>query len=372
MTARSPEQTSAGSSDPRSKDELPFVSIVVPVRNEAPFIRRTVEDLLHQDYDPARFEVLVADGESTDDTPRIVRDMQAQYANLRLLSNPRRWSSAGRNRAVTAARGDILVVVDGHCELSGPDYLTKLAEAFQRSGAACVGRPQPLDVTGATRLQCAVAAARSSWLGHHPDSHIYSDREAWVRPQSVAVAYHRSVFEMVGLFDEAFDACEDVEFNHRVDRAGLGCFFTPAVAVRYHPRGTLAGLFRQMVRYGRGRVRLLHKHPETFSPLCLAPGMWVLGLVLGPALAWFSSWLAAIYLSVIGLYALIVAGVSMKLAWRERDPGLLPWLPLVFAAIHCGAGTGILQELATRSTSEGTASNEAHGWDAVGAGTVPK
>src|SRR5207302_8409198 len=142
-----------------------------------------------------------------------------------------------------------------------------------------VGRPQPLDVSRATPLQRAVATARASRLGHHPDSHIYSDREGFVPPQSVAVAYRREVFERVGLFDEAFDACEDVELNHRVARAGLRCFFTPRIQVRYQPRGTLAGLFRQMVRYGRGRVRLLRKHPDTFSLKSLAPAACLPGSV---------------------------------------------------------------------------------------------
>src|SRR5579885_3466732 len=231
--------------------EMPFVSVIVPVRNEARFIRNTLAALLSQDYDPERFEVLVADGRSTDGTPEIVRQLAADHPNLRLIDNPRRLSSAGRNAALRASRGDILVVVDGHCQIDGPAHLRDLADAFARSGADCVGRPQPLDVTGATPLQRAVAVARASRLGHHPGSHIYSSGEGFVRPQSVAVAYRREVFEAVGLFDESFDACEDVELNHRVARAGLRCFFTPRVAVRYHPRASLGGLFRQLARYGR-------------------------------------------------------------------------------------------------------------------------
>src|SRR5204863_2792068 len=101
-----------------------------------------------------------------------------------------------------------------------------------------------LDVRGATRLQRAIAAARASRLGHQPDSHIYSAAEGFVPPQSVAVAYRRSVFERVGLFDENFDACEDVELNHRVARAGLRCYFTPRVAVHYYPRSSLTCMFR--------------------------------------------------------------------------------------------------------------------------------
>ncbi|HMF12324.1 MAG TPA: glycosyltransferase, partial [Gemmataceae bacterium] len=118
----------------------PFVSVIVPVRNEAAFVRHTLEQLLVQNYDPQRFEILVADGRSEDTTREIVRAMQERHANLRLLDNPRCLSSAGRNVGIRAGRGDILVVVDGHCELDNPNYLRDLAEAFERSGAECVGR----------------------------------------------------------------------------------------------------------------------------------------------------------------------------------------------------------------------------------------
>ncbi len=321
-----------------------FISVIVPVRNEARCVRHTLEQLLAQDYPAGRFEVLVADGRSTDATRDIVRAVAARHGNVRLLDNPGGWSSAGRNVAVRAARGDILLLVDGHCELGNPNYLADLAAAFARSGADCVGRPQPLDVAHASALQRAVAAARSSPLGHNPASFIYSSFEGFVKPQSVAVAYRRGVFERVGLFDESFDACEDVEFNHRIDKAGLRCFFTPRVAVRYHPRATLAGLFRQMVRYGRGRVRLLRKHPETFGVGCFVPAAFVLGVAIGPALAWLSPWLAALYAGGVGLYALVVTLASLCLAVRARDVRLLPWLPLVFLAIHFGAGAGLLLE----------------------------
>jgi len=268
----------------------------------------------------------------------------AASPNGTLLDNPRHWSSAGRNAAVRAARGDLLVLIDGHCKLDNRNYLADLAAAFDHSGADCVGRPQPLDIGGATPFQRAIAAARSSPLGHNPDSFIYSSFEGFVKPQSVAIAYRREVFDRVGLFDESFDACEDVEFNHRVDKAGLRCFFTPRVSVRYHPRRTLAGLCRQMVRYGRGRVRLLRKHPETFGLGCFVPAAFVAGLVTGSVAAWLSPWLAALYSGAIALYVLLVILASVVLTVKARDPRLLAWLPLVFLAIHSGAGAGILVE----------------------------
>ncbi len=153
-----------------------------------------------------------------------------------------------------------------------------------------------------------------------------------------------SVFERVGLFDEAFDACEDVEFNHRAARAGLRCFFTPRVGVRYHPRATLVGLFRQMTRYGRGRVRLLRKHPDSFSPPGFLPAAFLCGVALGPLTAWCHPLLALAYVGALGLYALVVLLTSLALCVRRLDAALLPWLPLVFAVVHAGAGWGVLYE----------------------------
>src|SRR5207244_4763455 len=142
-------------------------------------------------------EVIVADGQSTDGTWGIVAALQKKHANLRLLPNPQRWSSAARNVAIRGAQGDILVVIDGHCEVDNSAYLIHLAHAFERSGADCVGRPQPLDVSGATVFQRAIALARSSRLGHHPDSWIYRDVEQYVPPESVAGAYRRVDFASI-------------------------------------------------------------------------------------------------------------------------------------------------------------------------------
>ncbi len=333
---------------PRAAARRPFISVIVPVRNEAVFIRRTLDQLLGQHYDPERFEVIVVDGASTDGTPGVVRSLEAAHPNLRLLANARRWSSAARNLGVRSARGDVVLVIDGHCEVDNPNYLADLADAFERSGADCVGRPQPLDVPGASALQRAIAAARASRLGHNPASYIYSAAEQFVPSKSVAIAYRRSVFDSVGYFDESFDACEDVEFNHRIDRAGLRCFFTPRVRVRYYPRASLRGLFHQLRRYGQGRVRLLAKHPETFTVPCFLPAAFVLGVAGGAVLSLLAPWLALAYAGVMGLYLLAVLAASASLAIRARDVRLLPWLPLVFPTIHCGAGAGILQEALRR------------------------
>jgi len=321
------------------------ISVIMPVRNEAKYIEKTLSQLVAQDYDFELFEILVADGESTDGTPDLVEKFAERHPNVRLFRNPKCLGSAARNVALQHAKGEIVVIVDGHCEIEDNRYLRRLADAFKRSGADCVGRPQPLDVSGATALQRAIAAARSSWLGHHPDSYVYSKEEGFVPAKSVAVAYRRAVFDKVGVFDDRFDACEDVEFNHRIDRAGLRCFFTPEVAVRYYPRETLRGLFRQMVRYGRGRVRLARKHPETFSWRAFLPLAFFVGAIAGLPLCFLANWLAMIYLSVLACYAAAILLASCVMTLQEKDARLLVWLPVVFLTLHLGSAAGLFVEL---------------------------
>jgi polysaccharide deacetylase family protein (PEP-CTERM system associated) len=324
--------------------DTPFISVVVPVRNEARHVGRTLVQLLAQDYRADKFEILVADGQSTDGTQDIVRSLQNKHDNLFLVDNPNKLASAGRNRAIEVSRGEIVVIVDGHCELPGNCYLRELAAAFGRSEAAAVGRPQPLDVSEASPVQQAIGLARSSWLGHNPSSHIYSMREQFVPPDSVAVAYRRDVFAAVGLFDESFDACEDVDFNHRVGAAGFTCFFAPQTRVWYHPRKTLFGLCQQMARYGRGRVRLLRKHKETLSLACVAPAALVAAVVTCGFLAIFIPLLGWPLFAGLSCYFLTICLESARIAVRSKTAHLVWLLPPVFAAIHWGAGLGILWE----------------------------
>ncbi len=329
----------------RQETQTTSISVVIPVRNEEMFIGRTLEELLGQEYPPHLFNVYVVDGESTDRTCDIVREYVGRDSRVHLLYNPERWSSAARNKAIRSSDGEIVVVIDGHCQLNTNRYLASLVDAFQRSDADCIGRPQPLDISDGSTLQRAIAIARSSWLGHHPDSYIYSSRERFVPAHSVGVAYRRSVFEQVGYFDESFDACEDVEFNHRVDRAGLRCFLTPQVRLHYHPRNSLRGLFRQLARYGQGRVRLFRKHPKTFSLKSFLPAVFLMATVIGALAACFSQTVAMGYLGMMLAYGILVALFSLALSLRTRNLRLLFWLPVVFGTVHFGAGKGTLQEL---------------------------
>jgi succinoglycan biosynthesis protein ExoA len=291
--------------------------------------------------------VVVADGFSTDATVPVVRRLQAEFPNLHLLYNPSRFSSAARNTAVRHMTGRYAVVVDGHCQIADRHYLRHLVAAFDKTGADSLGRPQPLDAPDPSAFQRAVSVARASRLGHNPDSDIFSDRPKFVPPQNTAVAYRREVFHKIGLFDQRFDACEDVEFNQRVHAAGLTCYFEPKLKVVYHPRGSWRGLFVQLGRYGCGRARLAAKHRHSVTLPALVPPLWVLWLLVGPLLCLLFPTLWWVYGGLLTLYAAAVLGASAKLA--VGNPAAVGVrIPLVFLGIHFGFAWGFWREVARR------------------------
>lgn len=336
-------------------NNLPFITVVMPVRNEARFIGSTLRQLLEQDYPADRFEVIVADGLSGDATRDIVREVALAHPNVRLVENPARRSSAGRNLGFRLGRGDVFLVVDGHCLIPGRDHLRKVAECLDESGADCLGRPQHLDPPDITGLQRSIALARASWLGHGGGSLIYGGFEGFASPVSNGAAYTRRVFERVGYVDEAFDACEDVEFNWRVERAGLTSYTSPRLTVKYYPRESLGGLWRQMVRYGRGRVRLARKHPATLGlttavPACVA-AFWAVYLLIlaarlavGSAAPVLDASLRALSVPA-ALYVLVLLGESLRISLGHGFSHMAR-LPLAFATVHLGLGTGMWLELA--------------------------
>ena len=319
----------------------PFISVVIPVRNEEAHLGAILEDLLNQDYPCERFEVLVVDGQSTDGTAAVVEHFaHLESPAVRLFQNPGRLSSAGRNIGVRESRGDFVLFIDGHCRIPNLSLLAETARILRESKAECLCRPQPLTSPGNTWFQDAVAHARATWIGHGSDSMIYTTNlEGLVNPVSSGAGYKRSVFSRVGHYDERFDACEDVEFNLRVYRAGIRSYLSPRLAIAYQPRASLAGLFRQTARYGKGRFRLMAKHKDAAGFSQLVPAAFVAGLVVLAGGSLVSSLVCILGLAAMASYTALLLTFSVALgiryAWRDFFVA-----PFIYLIIHLGFGVG--------------------------------
>ncbi|OGP76167.1 MAG: hypothetical protein A2V86_14545, partial [Deltaproteobacteria bacterium RBG_16_49_23] len=235
--------------------------------------------------------------------------------------------------------------LDGHCRILDRNLLVNVATLFEKSDADCLGRAQPL-IPGDKTLTQAIALARSSALGHNPASFIYSDFQGYIDPTSCGAAYKQEVFQRVGYFDENFDACEDVDFNLRVRKAGLKCYISPNLKVEYFPRASLSGLFTQMFRYGYGRYKLFRKHGRNFPILAALPALYLLLLVMVLMVGFLNSqFIAFFYLGAL-LCALPVSVYSLVLALRNKLR-LFPHLLAVFPIIHFGISLGLWKSLLT-------------------------
>lgn len=320
----------------------PSISVVIPVRNERQTLPELLKQLLDQDYPQDRYEILVVDGQSTDGTGALVgRRYARSRVPVRVLDNPKKVAAAGRNLGIEAAKGEVLVFMNGHSAVTSRSLLADTAAILERTGALCLCRPQPLDGPAMTRTGQVIAWARGCWLGRGPDG---VERVNCADAATHGAAYRRTVFHLVGGFDESFDACEDLEFTTRVWKAGIEAYTDSRLTVHDRPRATLRELLHQMVRTGRGTSRLMRRHPDCASVAQVAP-LGILLAVLLALVAWWRlpSMLATVVTLPLAVFPLVVAVTSCQLGIQHgfRAGWKAPW---VFAGIYLGQGAGLLLE----------------------------
>jgi glycosyltransferase involved in cell wall biosynthesis len=318
-------------------DSLPMVTVVMPIRNEAAFITRSLGSVLAQDYPPERLEVLVADGMSTDRTRSLVADLGRQHPKLRLIDNHGMIVPTGMNAALKHATGEIIVRVDGHT-LIEPDYVRQCVKALSRTGADNVGGR--MDAAAQGRVGEAVALATSSPFGVGGARFHYSDREEWVDTVYLG-AWPREVFARIGIFDEEMVRNQDDELNYRLRAQGGRILLCPAIKSRYFNRSTLRSLWRQYFQYGYWKVRVLQKHPRQMRPRQFVPPLLVAALIAALLLAAFFSW-GWLVLAFIGSSYLAANLAASLLTASQTSLRHFPLLPAVFLALHLSYGAGFL------------------------------
>jgi succinoglycan biosynthesis protein ExoA len=317
-----------------TSESWPFVTVVMPVRNEAALIRRSLGAVLAQDYPRGRIEILVVDGESADETASLVQAIAVSDTRVRMLPNPGRIQARALNIGLDAARGEIIVRVDGHTIIAS-DYVRQCVSCLRTTGASNVGGLQRC--VGVTAWGRAIAAAYRSPFGV-PSRFRVSRRAAYVDTVYMG-AWPREVFEQVGRFDETLDVNEDYEHNYRIRQAGGRIYLSPDIRSVYYGRQTPGALWGQFFHYGRGKAQVLIRHPASARPRHLVAPAWVATVVLGALLTPLHRRCAQLWGALLLGYAVASAVASIRAAEGNRRE-LLPRLPVVFACMHLGWGAG--------------------------------
>lgn len=116
----------------------PFVSVIVPARNEEKNIRRAIEFLDKNDYPKSNYEIIAVNDRSTDKTLEILNELQKTVVNLRVIdineasTNPNLRGKAGAlNNGIKQAKGEIIMMTDADCE-SNPNWISNIVSHFDK------------------------------------------------------------------------------------------------------------------------------------------------------------------------------------------------------------------------------------------------
>jgi succinoglycan biosynthesis protein ExoA len=329
--------------------EPPFVSVIVPMRNERRHIERCLRSMAAQDYPHDRFEVIVVDGDSNDGSRDLVESIRDEVPNLRVLENRGRHTSRGLNIGLAFARGEVIARVDAHAAVE-VDFLSQSVAALRRTNADVVGGP--ITTLGEGPTGEAIAVAVSSPFGVGNAVFRYSQREQWT--DTVAFpSYRRDVFDRIGPFEE-IEGGEDDEFHYRLRDAGGQILLTPSIRSTYFARRSLWELARQYFGYGQAKVVVLSRHPRRTRLRQLVPSLFVLALLASVLLALFGGWFTMGIAALVGAYVAISLGASVLVA-RTRGWRHLWRLPLAFACMHLAYGLGFLTGLVRRAFGQAVA-----------------
>lgn len=318
-------------------EQLPTVTVIMPIRNEGGFIARSLGAVLGQEYPSHLLEVIVADGMSTDETREMVYAFQRSNPNLRLVDNPGMIAPTAMNEGIRQAGGKVIVRVDGHTIIS-PDYVRKCVEALKRTGAENVGGRMDAVSTGS--FGRAVSLATSSRFGVGGARFHYSVREEWVDTVYMG-SWPREVFQRIGLFDEEQVRNQDDEFNYRLLEHGGRILLSPQIKSKYYNRSSLRSLWRQYFQYGYWKVPVMQKHPRQMRPRQLVPPAFVAVLLFACILSPFAQAVRWVALGVLGVY--LLANLAASLHSVRRGGWASLWLmPVTFGTLHFAYGAGFL------------------------------
>jgi len=224
-----------------------FVSIILPVRNEARYIEGCLKSIIAQDYPHDRMEVLIIDGQSTDGTVDKVNEFKAEPfdiaqgksskfkegpdssdsraaeqtqndgVGIRVLDNPDRTVPYAMNLGIANARGDIILRFDGHAVME-PDYVSNCVKCLEQTKADNVGGPA-INISNGTAIGDAILLSHNSAFGLGGGAFRMGNYEGFTDTVTFG-CFPKETFAKYGLYDERLTRNQDIELNARI-RKGI-------------------------------------------------------------------------------------------------------------------------------------------------------
>jgi glycosyltransferase involved in cell wall biosynthesis len=233
----------------------PFVSVIVPVYHDTARLVLCLDALEHQSYPAECFEVVVVDnGTRTTLGPPI-----ANYHQSRLVHESRPGSYAARNCGIRASRGEILAFTDSDCVPTRDWIHTGVATLQEYPDVALLGG----------RIELYARDPRSPTATERHELLLGLDQCDFVTRSRFAATANvftfRRFFDDVGLFNDDFYSCGDVEWGQRLHAAGYRQKYVDQLRVRHPARHSIGALVTKHRRKMGGYYRLAQTTQRTPS-----------------------------------------------------------------------------------------------------------
>jgi glycosyltransferase involved in cell wall biosynthesis len=323
-----------------------YFSIIIPAYNRCAEVQDLLRSLQRQTFDPQRFEVIVVDDGSTDDTKAAVEQLMTQVSfQLRYFLRDHIGPGAARNYGMSLAEGEYFLFIDSDC-LADERWLEELERAIEQEKPLAFGGPDGV-LPEFSPLQKAIDYAMTSFFttggmrGHSPK------RLAKFYPRSYNMGIHYSIFASLGGMNHLRHG-QDLEFSRRIVASGAKVIYIPEARVYHKRRTSLRKFFRQIFNWGVARINLtkldrgilepLHFMPaigtDTFIILtllapfwqvarwawliCLLLGVILLGIIKLDAYRRYRDWRAAILAPVVAVTQIFAYGLGFTAAYIWR------------------------------------------------------
>lgn len=243
-------------------ENAPFVSVLIPSRNEAPQIEETLNSILENSY--KNVEILVINDSSQDGTKEVVENLMRDNKRIRLLNLEDNMGKAtALNYAVLACSGEIIVTIDADCSLD-KDCLAWMVGHFvkyPRVGAV-TGNPRIKDKS--TLLTQVQAAEYSSIIGLVKRSQRMLGKLFTI--SGVIVAFRRRALLDAGLWSNNM-LTEDIDITWKLETRFWDVRYEEKARCGIVAPKTVRGLLRQRLRWCGGGAQVIRKYMGVWGSL---------------------------------------------------------------------------------------------------------
>ena len=250
------------------------ISAVLCTRNRARYLRRAIESLVGQSMPDDRYEIIVVDNASEDETSQVVQEEFREIRNLRYIYEPIRGLSQARNAALEDARGEYIAYLDDDA-VASTQWLAKILNVFDTV------KPTPGCVGG--RIDLIWERPRPAWM---PERLLdgygridWSEKPMFLGDEQYIgggnSAYVRRLLREVGGFSTRLGrkpnsllSNEEILLRRQLETLGHRCYYDPDIRIQHHvlaSRITKRFLLRRGFWQGVSRA-ITDAHLKAWSP----------------------------------------------------------------------------------------------------------